>query len=381
MKEVYYWSPCLTKVGTYRSTINSAISLANYSKNRYSVKIINSCGEWSSENELLKKNNVELINLGFHYFRFLPKTGFLKSRFSYIVIFLLSFVPLLRLLIKKKPSFLIIHLLTFLPLLINFLKKSETRIILRISGFPKLTLIRKIIWKISSKNIFKVTCPSEDLKKQLILKRIFMEDEIFFLPDPIIKVSEFKKDFVESNDLSKRKYFISAGRLTRQKNFNYLINEFNEFTKINFDYDLYIFGEGEDRLKLQKQIDKKKLNNRVFLKDYTKKINSYMKNAEAFVLSSLWEDPGFVLIEAAMNNLFIISSDCKNGPTEFLNYGEGGILFKSNKKNALYDAFRNFLEIKSSQIYLSKLKTAKKNCKKYSLLNHHVILTSKILRS
>ena len=132
MQEVYYWSPCLTKVGTYRATINSAISLANYSKNKYSIKIINSCGEWSSENELLKKNNVEVINLGFNYYRFLPKTGYLKSRFSYTVIFLLSIVPLMRLLLKKKPSFLIIHLLTFLPLLINLLKKSETRIILRI---------------------------------------------------------------------------------------------------------------------------------------------------------------------------------------------------------------------------------------------------------
>ena len=381
MKEVYYWSPCLTKVGTYRSTINSAISLANYSKNQYSVKIINSCGEWSSENELLKKNNIELINLGFNYFRFLPKTGYLKSRFSYIVIFLLSFVPLMRLLNKKQPSFLIIHLLTFLPLFINFLKKSETKIILRISGFPKLKLLRKIMWKISSKNIFKVTCPSEDLKKQLILQRIFTEDKIFFLPDPIIKVSEFKKDLLENDELSKKKYFISAGRLTHQKNFSYLIDEFYEFTKINFDYDLYIFGEGEDRKKLQKQIDKKKINNRVFLKGYTKKINSYMKNAEAFILSSLWEDPGFVLIEAAMNNLFIISSNCKNGPTEFLNNGEGGILFKSNNKNALYDEFKNFLKIRSSQIHLSKIKAAKKNCKKYSLLNHYLVLTSKILRS
>ena len=381
MKEVYYWSPCLTKVGTYRSTINSAISLSNYSNKQYSVKIINSCGEWSSENELLKQNNIELINLGFNYFRFLPKTGYLKSRFSYTVIFLLSFVPLMRLLLKKKPSFLIIHLLTFLPLFINFLKKNETRIILRISGFPKLTFFRKIIWKISSKNIFKVTCPSEDLKKQLTLKRIFKQDEIFFLPDPIIKVSEFKKDFTESNELSKRKYFISAGRLTHQKNFNYLIDEFYEFTKINFDYDLYIFGEGEDRLKLQKQIDKKKINDRIFLKGYTKKMNSYMKNAEAFILSSLWEDPGFVLIEAAMNNLFIISSNCKNGPTEFLKNGEGGILFKSNEKNALFYAFKNFLEIRSSQIYLSKIKVAKKNCKNYSLLNHHIILISRILRS
>ena len=381
MKEVYYWSPCLTKVGTYRSTINSAISLANYSKNQYSVKIINSCGEWSSEDELLKKNNVELINLGFNYFRFLPKTGYFKSRFSYIVIFLLSFVPLMRLFHKKPPSFLIIHLLTLLPLFINFLKKSETKIILRISGFPKLKLLRKIMWKISSKNIFKVTCPSEDLKKQLILQRIFTEDKIFFLPDPIIKVSEFKKDLLENDELSKKKYFISAGRLTHQKNFSYLIDEFYEFTKINFDYDLYIFGEGEDRKKLQKQIDKKKINNRVFLKGYTKKINSYMKNAEAFILSSLWEDPGFVLIEAAMNNLFIISSNCKNGPTEFLNDGEGGILFKSNNKNAIYDELKNFLKIRSYKIYLSKIKAAKKNCKKYSLLNHYLVLTSKILRS
>ena len=119
MKEVYYWSPCLTKVGTYRSTINSAISLAKYSKNQYSVKIINSCGEWSSENEFLKKNNIELINLGFNYFKFLPKTGFLKSRFSYVLIFLFSFFPLMKLFSKKKPNFLIIHKIKNFLLYIN----------------------------------------------------------------------------------------------------------------------------------------------------------------------------------------------------------------------------------------------------------------------
>ena len=40
MKKIYYWSPCLTKVGTYKSTINSAISLAKYSKNNYQIKIL-----------------------------------------------------------------------------------------------------------------------------------------------------------------------------------------------------------------------------------------------------------------------------------------------------------------------------------------------------
>ena len=32
---------------------------------------------------------------------------------------------------------------------------------------------------------------------------------------------------------------------------------------------------------------------------FSENIFSYMKKADAFILSSLWEDPGFVLIEAA----------------------------------------------------------------------------------
>ena len=60
-----------------------------------------------------------------------------------------------------------------------------------------------------------------------------------------------------------------------------------------------------------------------------------MRNARAFILSSLWEEPGIVLIESALNNLFIISSNCKNGPREFLDNGKGGILFESNLRGAL----------------------------------------------
>ena len=31
-KTIYYWSPCLDKIATIKATINSAISLAKYSK-------------------------------------------------------------------------------------------------------------------------------------------------------------------------------------------------------------------------------------------------------------------------------------------------------------------------------------------------------------
>ena len=91
---------------------------------------------------------------------------------------------------------------------------------------------------------------------------------------------------------------------------------------------------------------------------YSNNVYKFMKNAEAFILSSLWEDPGFVIIEAAMCNLFVISSNCKNGPVEFLNSGKGGILFESNLDGALVKALNEFLnekDKKSKKFYLKTM--------------------------
>ena len=46
---------------------------------------------------------------------------------------------------------------------------------------------------------------------------------------------------------------------------------------------------------------------------------------------------------SALNN-YVISSDCPNGPTEFLNNGENGILFSSNKDGAL-ESFKKYLSL------------------------------------
>ena len=110
MINVFYWSPWLEKVGTYKSTINSALSIGKYSKKNVSVSVINICGEWENERKKFEENNVNLIDIGFNFFNYLPKSGYLKSRFSYIIIAIISFIPLIRLLIKKKPHFFVTHL-------------------------------------------------------------------------------------------------------------------------------------------------------------------------------------------------------------------------------------------------------------------------------
>ena len=42
-----------------------------------------------------------------------------------------------------------------------------------------------------------------------------------------------------------------------------------------------------------------------------------MKISNVFVLSSLWEEVGFVIV-GFHYQIFLISSNCPNGPTEFL---------------------------------------------------------------
>ena len=373
MKKIYFWSPCLSKnVGTYKSTINSAISLSKYSKGNYFVRVINVCGEWDEEKELLKKNNVDVFDLGLKYYDYLPKEGFFKSRFSYMIIIILSILPLVRFLKKKDLDYFVVHLITSLPLILFYFMNLNSKLILRISGFPKLNFLRKKLWTILSKKIFQCTCPSTELMNQLKTKKIFSPGKLFFLPDPIINVKDFisKLKFQENlnNDLPRKKFFISVGRLTKQKNFKYLINEFSKFCETNNNFDLLIFGEGEEKEKLKKLINEKKMSKKIFLKGYSKNIFFFMKKAEVFILSSLWEDPGFVLIEAALCNLFIISSDCKNGPSEFLLNGNAGILFKSNKENGLKESLVDFVNQNSN--LKNKMKLAKKNCHNYTLFRH-----------
>ena len=369
-KKVIYWSPCLNPVGTIKSTINSAVSLSKYSKD-YEVAIINACGEWDKYLDYFKVNHVKIINFKYNFFKYLPKHGYVQSRFSYIIIFLLCFFPLIKLIKSSKPDFFIAHLITSLPLMVMNLFKTDTKFILRISGMPRLNLIRKSFWKVVSTKLYMVTSPSIELMNKLISINLFDQNKITYLPDAIIDIKQFiSKKNSEINNFKKfdqKKLIFAAGRLTKQKNFSYLIDEFSTFLEHNDQFILLILGDGEERNKLEKKIIKKKLQKNIYLTGYVENVFKYFKNGEAFILSSLWEEVGFVMVEAALTNLFIISSNCPNGPTEFLSDGKHGILFESNKKGELSNSLIKYANLKGVKKHKFEIK---KNTKQYTKYRH-----------
>jgi len=148
-----------------------------------------------------------------------------------------------------------------------------------------------------------------------------------------------------------------------------LLDCFYELVKKDNTIKLIILGEGELKEDLKIQIDHLKMNDNIFLLGYQNNVYEYLKNAKAFILSSLWEDPGFALIEAAFCNLNIISSDCPNGPSELLNNGKDGFMYKSNNREDFLIKFNEYLLTDKKDLFAKKL-AVKKNTKNFAYFNH-----------
>jgi glycosyltransferase involved in cell wall biosynthesis len=377
--KIFYWGPYISKVATVKAIIESAKSLKKYSKKKIDLSLINAFGEWSD----FKDEEINIINLNNKKVQTKKEiVGFIKSRIHFFLIWFISFFPLLSLLKKEKPSFLIIHLITSLPLFLLLFFRFETKFILRISGYPKLTLMRKVLWKLVSRKIFKVTCPTLGTYNRLKNENIF-DDKLTFIPDPILDINDFKikknEDIEIEKNFSKKNSILSIGRLTRQKNFGFLIKSFKTILEKYPNLNLFIIGEGEKKNELIKLINLLNLRDKVFLVGYKNNVYKYLIECKCFILSSLWEDPGFVLVEAGISNATVLSSDCNFGPSEILQRGQNGFLFSSQSESSLIDTFDKFINSKGDELIKKKI-NLKKNIKKYTSYNHFKLI-SKIFDS
>tara|TARA_B110000483_G_scaffold192240_1_gene228507 strand:+ start:108 stop:1265 length:1158 start_codon:yes stop_codon:yes gene_type:complete len=380
--KIYYWSPHINKdVATVKAVLNSAKSLEKYSQ-KYDVNIINVFGEW----EFCKENNEEISFIDLYLSKKLSLdkniTGFVKSRLTYLLIGLFSIIPLYKLLKKDKPDYLVVHLLTFIPFILLIFFNFKTQFILRISGYPKMNFLREILWKKISKKIFKVFCPTNETMESLNTKKIFEKNKLYLLEDPIIEISKIKKKNNQKiiDFLINKKFILAIGRLSIQKNFILLLNFFKKETIKDPYLYLIIAGEGELKNKFDQFLIKNKLENKIIFLGFQNNIHNLLKKCFCFISTSLWEDPGFVLVEAAVNNTSIISSDCPSGPKEILKNGKGGILFHSNNLLSLEESYKKFKKLNKKETYLQKV-YSKKVAINYTKFRHFKKLDSFLNKS
>ena len=382
---IYYWAPFITHVATVDAVKNSAMSLSLFSKKKLNPIIINSVGEWTAHEKLNKENGIKTLDLtkSENFYNKLPRGGFVKSRIAYFMIILKTFKKLHFFLKQKQINdIIILHLLVSLPLILNFFFKYKCKFVLRISGFPKLNIFRKYLWKLSNRNIDFITCPTVGTKNDLVKKKIFNQSKVYVLRDPVIIISQFIKKFKASkNKKLDLNYILCIGRLTEQKNFQFVIKNFIKILGLDPDISLVILGSGENEYQLKKLVKNLKLTDKIHFVSFQKNIYQYLKHAKCFILSSKWEDPGFVLLEAAISRVPIISSNCKNGPKEILSNSEGGYLYKVNDDSDFIKKYEIFLEDmrKQPNNVNKKIKKTFRIVRDFTIFNHFKTL-EKIIR-
>lgn len=132
---------------------------------------------------------------------------------------------------------------------------------------------------------------------------------------------------------------VTLGRLTKQKNFELLIDSYDS-VKDKIDDNLLIYGDGELKEKLQEKIKAMHLENRVFLMGRTNDSKDVLRNAKCFVMSSDFEGMPNALLEAVCMLVPSISTDCPCGGSKIILDGNG-ILVPMNNKEELGKAIES----------------------------------------
>ena len=248
----------------------------------------------------------------------------------------------------------------------------KTKLILNMAGHPKLNFIRKIILKFASKKIYKVICPSYELKSILIKNNIFKDELITVIEDShlsVKKIQYLKSVKIKEDFFHNSKILIAIGRMTKQKNYSFLIKNFKKLSKKYTDIKLLIIGDGEEKKLLKNLIKNLEIENKVKLINYDSNIYKYLNKSSYYVSTSIWEGSSLAMIDAAFIGIPILCSDCPSGRKEFIGNDDKGFLFKEGDDKDFIKKFSKMYSKKTDEIkYI--LINAKKKTKRFTIFQN-----------
>lgn len=178
-------------------------------------------------------------------------------------------------------------------------------------------------------------------------KKQWGNDKIKVINNPLSFYSE------KVSNLENKK-IISAGRLESQKGYDILIDVWKIVNEKYSDWTLEIYGEGNERKKLEEKIKNLNLEKTLILKGNTTNIKEKFVDSSIYVMSSRYEGFGLVLIEAEHCGLPLVSFKCHCGPSDIISHGKNGFLCEVNKVNEMADYIIKLIEDKNLRIKMGK---------------------------
>ncbi|WP_198590557.1 glycosyltransferase [Vibrio breoganii] len=205
----------------------------------------------------------------------------------------------------------------------------------------------KFVYPILSCVVNKITCVSKGVEEDFVQNFLVNKKKVNVMYNPAYTsdIHELAEEKVEHPWFNSRfNTIVSLGRLSSQKDYETLIRSFKLVTQVDTNARLFILGEGKLRDALQNLIESLGLSEMVDLHGFELNPYKYLSKADVFVLSSIYEGFGNVIVEALALNVPVISTDCPSGPAEILNDGEWGRLVPVCDITALSRAILDTLE-------------------------------------
>lgn len=175
-------------------------------------------------------------------------------------------------------------------------------------------------------------------------------DRVTFIYNPI-DIDKVFGQLEEAYDIPQVPVILSVSRLGPEKNLETLIRAFS-IIYTQRPAHLIMLGEGSQRQALTDLAATLGLENAVSMPGFVDNPYAYMAKADVFVLSSIREGFGNVLIEALACGCPIVSTDCPSGPAEILNGGEFGKLVPVGDVEAMAAAINAVLDDPPDPEYL-----------------------------
>lgn len=149
------------------------------------------------------------------------------------------------------------------------------------------------------------------------------------------------------------KRFVAVGALNKSKGYEFLVESSKVFTKAMPEWKVYIYGEGADKAKINKLIEKAGVSQNVFLAGYTSEVKNEMIHSSGLMLSSRWEGMPMVVLEALEIGLPIIAYNI-SAMSPLVTNGKEGLLVPCFDTAKFADAMISLAKSRNLRVEMGK---------------------------
>lgn len=161
-------------------------------------------------------------------------------------------------------------------------------------------------------------------------------------PVDVKKIRELCREKISLQPNKNKITLVSIGRMTYPKRFIRLLAAVNNLLKQRYKIELWILGDGEERKDLETFVQKQGIQDAVTFTGYLKNPYPYIRQADLYVCSSIYEGFSTAATEALALGTPVLTTDV-SGMREMLGDSEYGLITE-NDDVAFEDGLRKLLD-------------------------------------